>query len=419
MRIFDLPVEDVRRLVESVRAEAAPESFPEVFARMTWSVLIEPGDQVAGQLLAALGPGPALDLLISQDPTPAIDVWLEDGAPASRAERVVTEAFARWRPRLVARSVTRAIEQAAALRMQVAVPEGPGWPSGLSDLGPAEPVVLWVRGDPGALDALGDSLAVVGARAATGYGEYVAAEIAGGVAERGRAIVSGGAYGIDAAAHRATLAADAVTIAFLAGGLDRYYPAGNSDLLHRASRTGAVISEVPPGAAPTKVRFLMRNRLLAAATAATIVVEAGLRSGSLNTAHHALAIGRPVGAVPGPVTSPASAGCHRLLREDNAICITSADDAIELVGGERAVALGGYEPADPAVVRVLDSIGVRRGRTVDEIARSSGMAVGETLSVLGPLELAGVVRRADSGWVRVPGVSTPSVVASSKGPALA
>src|SRR5690606_8834369 len=138
MRIFDLPVEDVRRLVESVRAEAAPESFPEVFARMTWSVLIEPGDQVAGQLLAALGPGPALDLLISQDPTPAIDVWLEDGAPASRAERVVTEAFARWRPRLVARSVTRAIEQAAALRMQVAVPEGPGWPSGLSDLGPAE-----------------------------------------------------------------------------------------------------------------------------------------------------------------------------------------------------------------------------------------------------------------------------------------
>lgn len=407
MRVFDLPADDVRGLVESVRGATATESVPDAFARMTWTVLVEPADQVAGQLLGALGPSRALELLIAQDPTPAIDVWLADGADPRKAERIVTDAFDRWRPRLAARPVVRAIEQAAGLGLTVALPGDAGWPTGFLALGPAEPVALWVRGERPLLGAFDRAIAVVGARASTGYGEYVATEIAGGLADRGIAVVSGGAYGIDAAAHRAALAGDGPTIAFLAGGLDRYYPAGNSDLLARVARTGLVIAEVPPGVAPTKVRFLTRNRLLAAASAATVVVEAGIRSGSLNTANHALAIGRPVGAVPGPVTSPASAGCHRLLREENAVCITSADDAIELAGGDRGDDVAAYEPTDPAVIRVLDALGVRRGRTVDEVARSSGMAVGEVLGVLAPLELAGVVRRADSGWVRVPGSRAP------------
>ena len=319
-----------------------------------------------------------------------------------------SSAFDRWRPRLAARPVVRAIEQAAGLGLSVALPHDPAWPVGLAALGPAEPVALWVRGERDMLGAFDRAIAVVGARASTGYGEYVATEIAGGLAERGIAVVSGGAYGIDAAAHRAALAADGPTIAFLAGGLDRYYPAGNSDLLARVARAGLVIAEVPPGVPPTRVRFLTRNRLLAAASAATVVIEAGVRSGSLNTANHALAIGRPVGAVPGPVTSAASAGCHRLLRDENAICVTSAEDVVELAGGDRGDEIAMYEPTDPAVIRVLDTLGVRKGRPVDEIARSSGMSVGEVLGVVGPLELADVVRRVDSGWVRVAGSRAPA-----------
>ena len=408
MRVFDLPLDDVQRLVGSIRGEQAPESVADAFARVAWTVLAEPADQVAGQLLRSLGPSRALESLIAQDPTAAIDAWIGDGVSPHRAERVVADAFDRWRPRLAARPVVRAIEQAAGLRLRVVLPGDSEWPDGFEGLGPAAPVALWVRGDTAVLGTLDRAVAVVGARAATGYGEYVAAEVAGGLAQRGRAVVSGGAYGIDAAAHRATLGVGGIGVAFLAGGLDRYYPSGNSELLARVARTGVVASEVPPGVAPTKVRFLNRNRLLAAASAATVVVEAGLRSGSLNTAHHALAIGRPVGAVPGPVTSPASAGCHRLLREENAMCVTSADDAIELAGGDRGDAMLAYEPEDPSVVRVLDAIGMRRGRTVDEVARSSGLAVGETLGVLASLEIAEVVRRVESGWVRVPGSRAPT-----------
>lgn len=403
MKMFDLPERDVQRLVASVRGERPPESIADEFARMAWTVLMEPGDQVAGQVISALGAARALEALIAQDPTPAIDIWLDDGTDPAKAERLVTDAFARWRPRLAARSVVRAIEHAAAIRLEVVVPGDRVWPVGFQALGPAEPVALWVRGSCAQLGTLGTAVAVVGARAATGYGEYVASEIAGGVAERGVGVVSGGAYGIDAAAHRAALAAEGTTLAFLAGGLDRYYPAGNSDLLSRVSQSGAVLAEVPPGMAPTKVRFLSRNRLLAASTSATVVVEAGIRSGSLNTANHALAIGRPVGVVPGPVTSPASAGCHRLLREGTAMCVTSAADVIELAGGERDDEVQRYEPTDPAVVRVLDAIGVRRGGSPDVIARSSGMLIGEVLATLAQLELAGAVRRVDSGWVRIPG----------------
>jgi len=415
MRVFDLPAADVRGLVESVRGPTAAHLVPDAFARMAWTLLLEPGDQAAGRLLAGVGARRALELLIAHDLEPAIAVWLEDGVDRAGAERIVSAAFDRWRPRLAARPVVRAIERAAGLGLLVALPGDDGWPAGFAALGPAEPVALWARGESSRLGALERAIAIVGARASTGYGEHVAREIANGIAERGITVVSGGAYGIDAAAHRAALAAEGTTVAFLAGGLDRYYPAGNADLLDRLARTGLAIAEVPPGATPTKVRFLSRNRLLAAASAATVVVEAGIRSGSLNTANHALAIGRPVGAVPGPVTSPTSAGCHRLLREENAMCVTCADDAIELAGGDRADEPIAYDPVDPDVLRVLDALGVRRGRTTDEIARSSGMAVGETLGVLASLEISGVVRGIESGWVRVPGSVAPARGASERG----
>jgi DNA processing protein len=402
MSMYGLPTATVVDLVTAVRGHQADDGLAaEAFARMAWTVLIEPGDQIAGQIIGTIGAGRALEAVIAGDTAELAGIWRADGHEPARADRVVADAFDRWRPRLAARPVVRAIEHAARLGLTVVLPGDPDWPAGFDDLGPAAPIAVWLRGDRRRLEVLADSIAFVGARAASGYGEFVATELAGGVAERGVTIVSGGAYGIDAAAHRAALAADGVTAAFLAGGLDRTYPAGNSDLLERVAATGLLLAEVPPGTPPTRVRFLTRNRLLAASSRATIVVEAGMRSGSLNTAHHALAIGRPVGAVPGPITSVMSAGCHRLLREEDATCVTSADDVMELAGGARVDQTAGYEATDPDVVRVLDALSSRRPRSADELARSSGMAVTAVLGVLGTLDATGSVRRGEAGWLRI------------------
>ena len=284
------------------------------------------------------------------------------------------------------------------------------WPRGLADLGDGAPLALWMRGDVAGLKACDRSIALVGARAATGYGEHVVMEAAAGLADRGFAIVSGGAYGIDGAAHRATLASDQTTIAFLAGGVDRLYPAGHTDLLTRIAERGILIGELPCGSSPTKWRFLQRNRLIAAASRATVVVEAGRRSGSLNTAGHAAAIGRPLGAVPGPVTSPASAGCHRLLQEYGAVCVTNAVEMAELTGivdpqvadprGEDAGwPFAGTSRSDPAeFVRVLDALSNRTPRAPREIAARAGMSERDVISTLGLLELDARVVERETGW---------------------
>lgn len=208
--------------------------------------------------------------------------------------------------------------------IRIITPDSDEWPSGLRDL-PDMPEQLWVRGLP-LIDS--PSLAVVGARASTSYGEHVTAQLVDDL--RGITIVSGAAYGIDGAAHRAALARGGRTVAYLAGGVDRPYPAGHRDLIDRIAQSGSIVSEVEPGSPPTKWRFLQRNRLIAAHAQALVVVEAGFRSGSLNAAANARTLGRPVGAVPGPVTSAASAGCHRLISE-GATIITSSDDIRRMV----------------------------------------------------------------------------------------
>jgi DNA processing protein len=219
------------------------------------------------------------------------------------------------------------------------------------------------------------SVAMVGARAATAYGEHVAGDLSCGLGERGFAVISGLAYGIDGAAHRGALACGAVSIGVVAGGLDRAYPAGHDRLMARLADEGAVVSEVPPGSAPTRGRFLQRNRLIAALATGTVVVEAALRSGSLNTARTAALLGRPVGAVPGPVTSASSAGCHALLRDGVATLVTDADEIADLVGriGTDAATppqsrRGPRDDLDPEVARVLDALPVRSG------GRSTGSA---------------------------------------------
>ncbi|MGV0716595.1 DNA-processing protein DprA [Mycolicibacterium sp. XJ662] len=267
------------------------------------------------------------------------------------------------------------------------------------------PMVLWVVG-PARLDEVSTrAAAVVGTRAATAYGEFAAADLAAGLASRDAAVVSGGAFGIDGAAHRSALAADGSTVAVLAGGIDVPYPAGHSALLRRIAEDGALVTEYPPGVRPARHRFLTRNRLVAALAGATVVVEAGARSGAANTAAWARGLGRAVCAVPGPITSSASVGCHVLLR-DGAFLVTRAEDVIELVGriGElapdEARPVSVLDDLDDTDKRVYDALPARAARNLDEIAMAAGLPARQVLGPLATLELCGLVRSRDGRWKR-------------------
>ncbi|MET0757996.1 MAG: DNA-processing protein DprA [Mycobacterium sp.] len=265
------------------------------------------------------------------------------------------------------------------------------------------PMVLWAVG-PARLDELADrAAALVGTRAATAYGEHVAADLAAGLAGRDVAVVSGGAYGIDGTAHRAALAGDGLTVAVLAAGVDVPYPAGHSALLHRIGENGLLISEYPPGERPARHRFLTRNRLVAALAGATVVVEAGVRSGAANTAAWARALGRVVCAVPGPVTSSTSAGCHALLRH-GAELVTRAEDIVELVGRAGELAPDEQRPKTPLdgladiEQRVYEALPARGARTADQIAVTSGLPPTQVLGPLAMLEVVGLVACQDGRW---------------------
>ncbi len=265
------------------------------------------------------------------------------------------------------------------------------------------PLALWAIG-PHRIDEIAErSAAIVGTRASSAYGEHVAAELAAGLVERDVAVISGGAYGIDGAAHRATLAAEGITVAVLAGGVDVLYPAGHSALLHRVTQEGLLISEYPPGVRPARHRFLTRNRLVAALSSATVVVEAGLRSGAASTAAWARALGRMVCAVPGPVTSMASAGCHQLIRS-GAELVTRSDEIVELVG--RAGEFADEQPrrSDPldglseTELKVFEALPGRGARTPDQIAVSAGLPIAGVLGPLAMLEIAGLIERQEGRW---------------------
>jgi len=385
------------------------------FAWAAFSTLVEPGDTDARALVQALGPAEALRIVVHGEAADTVAARMReaDQAAALAVTPRLTAALARWKPRVALATATRALTAAAHLRASLLTPDDTAWPLTLDALGDGAPLALWVRGDLARLPELNRSIALVGARAATGYGEHVALESAAGLSDRGFAIVSGGAYGIDGAAHRAALASDRTTVAFLAGGVDRLYPAGNSRLLERIADSGLLIGELPCGSPPTRWRFLQRNRLIAAVATATVVVEAGRRSGSLNTAGHAAMMGRPLGAVPGPITSPASSGCHRLIREYDAVCVTSADEMAELATGAalpdpalapvaasdrrtNATATGGAEET-----RLLDALSTRRSRPIADIAARSGLSAAEVMAALGRLELAGRVAESEGSWSKV------------------
>jgi DNA processing protein len=266
------------------------------------------------------------------------------------------------------------------------------------------PLALWVLGVENLATVSERAAAIVGTRACTAYGEHVTTDLVAGLVDRDAAVVSGGAYGIDGAAHRAALACDGVTVAVLAGGVDVPYPAGHSALLHRIARSGLVVSEYPPGVRPARYRFLTRNRLVAALSGATVVVEAGLRSGAANTASWARSLGRTVCAVPGPVTSAASAGCHELLRREDTVLVTRAQEIVEVVGrmgeladelehpGTRLDGLSGVQRL------VYEALPARGTRTVDEIGQEAGIPAAQVLGPLTMLEIDGLVEHHEGQW---------------------
>ncbi len=427
MNILGLKEAEVAPLVRAIAGESLEgDGLRQRFARAAWTGIAEPGDRVAGILVAAFGAADALDAIVTRASSETIAQRL--GGDASHDE--VQQAVERWLPRLQSRVALLALTQAARYSVRLLIPGDPMWPAGLDDLGPHAPLALWLRGNESTLASTGDSIALVGARAATGYGEHVAMEASAGLVDRGYTIVSGAAYGIDGMAHRAALASSGQTIAVLAGGVDRFYPSGHEALLNRIVEEGAVVSELPCGAAPTKWRFLQRNRLIAAMSQATVVLEAGWRSGSLNTAGHVAALGRPLGAVPGPVTSAASAGCHRLIREFDAVCVTNADEMAELaprgtanesrhgidpeVGAAGAAGGSGAVGPSSRNVRIADALSTRSARTVDDIAARSGLSVASVQGLLGAMQLDGAVAERPSGWVKVAAISASPKATTSR-----
>ncbi len=394
-------------------------------ARAALTYLAEPADPALGALLGICAPEEVL-AAIKADMLPGTGPGCGD-RPASRA--ALGRALGRWRIRLP--TLPGAADIASAYRdgISLVCPEDPEWPAGLDQLGPARPYALWLRGNANLRSGSQRSVSVVGSRAATGYGAHVAGELAADLGERGWAVVSGGAYGVDAAAHRGALATKAITIAVLACGVNFPYPAGHAELFADIAAHGVVVSEWPPGRHPARMRFLIRNRVIAALSCGTVIVEAGERSGALNTARHAADLGKPLMAVPGPVTSAQSAGCHRIIREWGASCVTRAADIIELLSpvsaadapapagarvqvpapapGPRAPAWDPglpYDDLDADSTRVLDALPARGGAGTSTIAVSAGVDVDTVLRCLGVLAGYGFIERGDGGWrLRRPG----------------
>lgn len=385
------------------------------------------GDQLrlarAYLLRVAEPPAPALAALVAEcGPITAAELVRQDRAPAG--VRVETQAR---------RGMQRAeadLAAAEAIGARLVVPEDPQWPHWpFAAFGPAAargmdwavaPLALWVRG-PAALDELtATAVAVVGARACTGYGEHLARELGFGLAERGVTVVSGAAYGVDGAAHRGALTAQGPTLAVLACGLDYGYPSGHVGLLDRIAGCAAVVSEYPPGTPPARHRFLARNRLIAALAGGTVVVEAGIRSGARNTAAATTQLGRMLMAVPGPVTSAMSRGCHELIRSGAAVLVDDVAQVLEVVGpfGGGAPEHQPARPTDglaPLELRVHEALQPRTARDIGWLARESGVSPITVRGVLAMLEHRGLARRCDSGWRLARGPGTAADGRSARG----
>ncbi|MFJ4499445.1 DNA-processing protein DprA [Streptomyces sp. NPDC088864] len=363
----------------------------ERLARAALSRVLEPGDEWGGRWLRECG---------------AVELWRRIADPAGEAERLrgmTVRRLAGYRLRAAGADPERDLADVAAIGGRFVCPGDREWPTQLDDLGDARPTGLWVRGHPDLRLWALRSVTVVGARACTPYGAHMAATLGSGLAERGWVVVSGAAFGVDGAAHRGALAAGGATMAVLACGVDVAYPRGHAELIGRVAGQGLVLGELPPSEHPTRSRFVLRNRVIAALTRGTVVVEAEYRSGSLVTARAAQRLGRFTMGVPGPATSGLSAGVHELLRGEAAL-VTDAAEVAELVGdiGDLAPPRSGpvltRDLLDPVAARVLDALPGRGPADAREAARVAGTSADEALAKLYELHSLGFVERLGEGW---------------------
>lgn len=415
-------------------AETSPHA--ERIARAALTRLVEPGDALGAALVHAWGAVRTVSVMTGRE-EPTADERQElalglQGAGTPLTTAAWRRGLERWRARTPTLAPERDLETMHRLGGGLLMPGDAGWPAAVEDLGPAAPLALWYRGS-GTMPRAQQTLAVVGSREASAYGRTVTRALSGGVSRHGTTVLSGGAYGIDALAHQSALGEGTgrpVTAAVLAGGLDRFYPAGNEDLLREVARQGLLLSEMSPGTSPTRHRFLQRNRIIAALAGAVLVVEARWRSGAQNTAGHALGLGRELGVVPGPVTSSTSAGCHRLLRESPAVVVTSAEEALELLPGAPPTAtVGGTQDprtaCDPSLgggagegpprphdhltleeLLVYEALPLRTAAAVDRLCAVAGLGPGTVMGVLQRLKRQGLAEQRAAGWRRpapVPG----------------
>ncbi|MEU1189803.1 DNA-processing protein DprA [Streptomyces sp. NPDC005859] len=357
-------------------------------ARVFLGRVVEPGDEVGGQWVRERGVREVVRRLRDDgEPLPGVTARRWAGLRA-RAERAEPE---------------RDLAVAREAGVRFVCPGDAEWPGTLDELGDARPLGLWVRGRPNLRMWVLRSVAVVGARACTEYGAHMAATLSAALAEQGWVVVSGGAYGVDGAAHRGALGAGGATVAVLACGVDRPYPRGHTALINRIAEQGLVVGELPPGDHPTPSRFILRNRVIAALTRGTVVVEAAYRSGSLVTVRAAQRLGRHTMGVPGPATSGLSAGVHELLRGE-AVLVTDAAEVVELVGDMGELAPDRRGPAlprdllEPGARRVLAALPARRPAAVDEVAREARTAPDDAIARLYELRALGYVERHGDGW---------------------
>lgn len=369
--------------MQSQPQDSRAHDSPERAAHIALAHVVEPGDARVGALVRERGPVEAVSMI-------------RKGRSGLRDEPGL-------QARLVHVDPLRAEAHAVRLGASIVHRGSPSWPTQLDHLGDQAPFALWVLGAADLRLTAVRSVAMVGARACTPYGESVARNWAAILADAGWTIVSGGAFGIDAAAHGGALAAG-TTICILACGVDVAYPRANEHLLHRIADDGLLVSESPPGEGVRRRRFLSRNRLIAALTRATVVVEAGLRSGTTATANAAAALNRPVLAVPGPVTSPMSAGCHGLVRDGAAVLASGPDDILELIepiGARQPRPRSQRRPVDglsDGQLRVLDAIPARGSVGVATLVAAAGMPSAEVIAGLAALAAAGLVRPVGQGW---------------------
>lgn len=352
----------------------------ERLARVALSGVFEPGDLRMPALLRSYGAAELVERLTSGND--------------QRLRGVAADVSGR----LASFDPDAQLAAAAASGIRFVIPGDQEWPTALDDLDHIEsvqdmcgaPVGLWVRG-PVRLVDLADAVAIVGARHATSYGCTTAAQMAADLAAGGRAVISGAAFGIDRAAHLGTLAMRGTTVAVLACGVDRAYPVAHEQMLKDVARTGAIVSELPPGSTVTRQRFLSRNRLIAALSGGVVVVEAAIRSGALNTATWADRLSRPVLAVPGPVTSVQSQGTHELIRRGG-LLVTRGSEVLEATSpmGRSSVADRRAAPVprdglDRRAKQVIDALEVDRPMTIDEVSAAAAVS---------PLDVAAVLERA-------------------------